>query len=549
MDSVTRKWIRNVSDERAAENGCWFDEEQGEYVVKWIADYCRLYEGEWAGESLVLSDWQLDATMRLFGWMRDSERWGRPIRRFRQASIWVPKKNKKSPTLAAWGLYLLCGDGEPGQKIFLAAKDGNQAREIAGKHAYEMMMASDELRSECKTNLNSMQISHLPSRSLMKPLSSANSRHQQGKEGLNGSVLIDETHVVDREFVGRISRAGISRSEPLQIEVSTAGDDPEGYGKERFEYGAAVERGDLTDERLFYAAYAAPQDLSDEELAADPIKWGRIANPAMGHTVDPEEFMDDYNRSRASLAELGRFKMYRLNIWQKSASPWLRSTDWNSCLDRYTEEDLEGQICYAGLDLSKTTDTTSLQLIFPSPVDSEECRLISYFWLPENKARELADQVGYLEWEKDGYIELTPGDVVDYRFIRRRLNEIREKFDLQILGYDKTYAEPLRQDLVQDDGWPEDVPQIFPQTIMYFAGPTAEFERRVIAGKLRHNGNACMNWQIGHTTVKPDANGNKRPVKPKQGDKKKIDGPVAAIMALGLSMESEVQNESTISFI
>src|SRR5262249_57614699 len=132
------------------------DEGRGQCAVTWIESYCRLYEGDWAGQPMKLSDWQLDCTMRLFGWIRYSEKWKRWIRRFRAASIWVAKKNKKSPTLAAWGLYLLCGDGEQGQKIFHAAKDGQQARKIAGEHAKQMLLQSDELLSECRINETTM---------------------------------------------------------------------------------------------------------------------------------------------------------------------------------------------------------------------------------------------------------------------------------------------------------------------------------------------------------------------------------------------------------
>src|SRR5690349_10211152 len=96
IDKLTREWIRSAADERAAKNGCRFDPERAGFTVEWIQRYCRLYEGEGAGQVLKLVDWQLEATMRLFGWVRWSERWDREIRRFRQASIWVPKKNKKS---------------------------------------------------------------------------------------------------------------------------------------------------------------------------------------------------------------------------------------------------------------------------------------------------------------------------------------------------------------------------------------------------------------------------------------------------------------------
>lgn len=548
-DAITRSWFRDASDERAASDGCWFDEERARFVVDWIERYCRLYEGDCAGQPLKLRDWQLDATMRLFGWVRRSEQWGRDVRRFRRASIWVPKKNKKSPTLAAWGLYLLCGDGEQGQKVFLAAKDGNQAREIAGKHAIEMLYQCPELydanakkaAAVCTVNLNLAQIAHEPTRSLMKPLSSGAERNQRAKEGLNGSLLIDETHVVDREFMGIIGRAGISRSEPLQIEVSTAGDNPDGYGKGQFDKAQRIINGQEYQRDFLGIIYAAPQDLADADLDADPAKWGKLANPAWGHTIDPEEFLDDYRQSKSSLLELARFKMYRLNIWQRAANPWIRTSDWDpGCLVRFTEADLAGRECWGGLDLSRTRDMTSFALVFPW--EDGSYRILTWFWLPEDEAREKNHLAPFLQWAKDGHLILTPGNVVDYGFIRSTIRDCAQRFRIQELLYDQTYAEETTQILEQgqcDKDGNEIEPAAgigkrtpFKQALMEFTSPSKEFERLISARQLHHNGHPVMTWQIGHVTAWRDANGNIRPIKPKDGGPKTIDGVVAAIEGL-----------------
>lgn len=574
MTDATDLWLRNPSDERAAAAGCTFDAERAAYTVWWIERHCKLYEGEQAGEPLTLCgchecgdyglpasdsfatweeakpaaleraaryaacvqaghrrDWQYECVMRLFGWVKHSPKWRRLVRRFRQASVWVPKKNKKSPTLAALGLYLLCGDGEPGQKVFFGAKDGKQARDIAGKHAVEMIDASAELSRECSINLNLMRITHEPSRSMLEPLSSGNSRHQQSKEGLNGSVLIDETHVVDREFVGRISRAGISRSEPLHIEVSTAGSDPEGYGKERFDHALAVEKGEVDDEQLFAAIYAAPQDVTDAELIADPLKFGRLANPAMGHTVDEDEFLNDFHGSRKkSLAEFGRCKMYRFNLWQSSATPWLPMDKWAINRRDYTEADLLGRPCAGGLDLAKTRDTCAWVLIFPW--DDGTFRLLPRIWIPKARADALRDKAPYLDWAKAGWVTLTDGDEADYPLIRQTITEDKGKFDIQKAAFDSTYAKQMIQRLIEEDGiFSLDQVEAFGQTAYNFAGPTDEFEAAVISGKLHHPGNPCLDFQARNARVKTDANANKRPIKPPFGDHKTIDGIVAAIMA------------------
>ena len=534
-DDVTRRWIRNASDERAVANGCFFDEAAGQLVIDWAADYLRLYEGDYAGLPLIARDWQIEATMRLFGWRKHSERWGRKIRRFRQASIWVPKKNKKSPTLAWWALYLMAGDGEQGQKVYFAAKDGAQAREIAGKHAMEMMLASPELKDFCSQNMNLMQITHRPTRSILKPISSGDQRSQKSKEGLNGSILIDETHVVDRTFVSRISRAGISRSEPLHIEVSTAGNDPESYGKSRFDWGKKVESGEETDEQFLFVSYEAPPNVSDAELEKDPCHWGKMANPAWGHTVGEEEFLSDYNSSRMSVGDLADFKMYRLNIWQQSENPWLNIGDWDKCYRNYTAESLEQQPCGAGADFAKVRDTTAFILNFPQ--EDGTFKQLAWYWLPESRADMLRGKVPYHDWERHGYVKLTSGNTTDFGLIRRDINELRERFDIRKIAFDSTYAEQLFQRMVEEDGMDIEVLASFPQTMKEFAGPTAAYERLIIDGKLHHNGNDLLTHQAKNVRAKSDNNENRRPVKQKHGDYKTIDGIVAGIMALAVTQE------------
>jgi phage terminase large subunit-like protein len=591
IDAATRRWTRNASDELAASRGCRFNPERGSYTAFWIERYCRLYEGV-AGEPMLLHgchecgtyglpigpdlddweaarpfyleraerfagcvaaghdlDWQYDGTMRLFGWERYSERWRRLIRRFRQAVIFVSKKNKKTPTEAAWCFFSLAGDGEPGQKVFLAAKDGKQARKLAGEHMKMMLLQSPELEAECGINLATMRITHRPSNSWMEPLSSANIRTQKSQEGLNGSVFIDEAHVVDREFVARISRAGISRSEPLHVEVSTAGNEPDSYGKERFDLALKVRDAEpgYEDDELFAAVYAAPQDLKDSDLEKEPLRYGRMANPAWGHTVDPEEFLKDYQRSKRSIGALADFKMYRLNIWQQSTNPWLKSSDWARCRRDYAEADLEGQECIAALDLSRTRDMSALLLMFPAG-PPETFRVLPYFWLPEEYARENAHLAPFLRWAEAGHLTLTPGNVIDFGFIKGQIRKLHPRFPMRELTYDGTYAEDVTQQIEQgeaDDEGKVIVPALGVQRVMFrqkvtdFALPTAQFERLVLAERLWHNGHPVLTWQIGHTQVSTDVNMNKRPVKPHKDSVKKVDGVVAAIMCLGRWLEAQ----------
>jgi phage terminase large subunit-like protein len=604
IDDITKLWIRNAADERAAANGCRFSIARGAYTVWWIERYCRLYEGEWAGAPLVLRgaysqpmepildewddggkeksvqrardymdavsggepcDWQYECTIRFFGWEAHSKRWERWVRRFHKAGIWVAKKNKKSPTLAAWAMYALAGDNEQGQKVFLAAKDGNQVRKNVALHILAMIEQSPELRESCKINLNEMSVAYPQTRSLLLPMSSSNSRTQEAKEGLNGSVFVDETHVVDREFIKRINRAGISRSEPIFAQFSTAGKDPDAYGKEEFDRGLAVNEGRENIQDYFCACYAAPQVLSDEQVAEDTITFGRMANPAWGHTIDEAEYLTDYETSKRSIADMADFKMYRLNIWQRAANPWLRADHWLKCGRIFAADDMLGKPCGAGLDLGQTDDMTSLSLVFPENASEwgdvtgevtanrkqesggeldaaiagdllkrldQPVRVLTWYWLPEGAVQKYAHLAPYQEWVKAGLLKTTPGDTLDPKVILDDLRGIFKRYDVQMFAHDPWHAALLVEALKGNDGFPADCCWQFSQTIKFYAFPSVLFERLVIAGKLHHDGNPITAWQAGHVTAKVDNNGNVRPVKPPRGDRKKIDGIVATIMGL-----------------
>jgi phage terminase large subunit-like protein len=123
-----------------------------------------------------------------------------------------------------------------------------------------------------------------------------------------------------------------------------------------------------------------------------------------------------------------------------------------------------------------------------------------------------------------------PGSTCDYSFVRDRIVELHAKFQFQY-AFDPAFARDTEQTLKRD----YDITGVeFRQTMMNFTGPTTEFERLVIAGKLEHNGHPILTWQAGNTAVTTDNNNNKRPVKPPHGDHRKIDGVVGGIMALGL---------------
>lgn len=526
-DSITTKWIKTAADERAAANGCRFDPKLGEHVIKFFRKYLRHSKGEWAGRAFDPLEWQIeDLLMPLFSWVRADG-----LRRFNRAYVELPKKNGKSTLASGIGLYMLLGDGEAGAECYSVATDQAQASIVHGE-AINMVEASPELSSVLTINRTTKNIHHEATRSFYRSLSS----EAGSKEGINAHFLCaDELHAWYGDQLWRTLRyASASRRQPLSFAITTAGSNTQSVCRQQHEYARGVLDGTLQDDGYFALIKAADPD----DDWTSPAVWKK-ANPSLGHTLTVDEFQAAVNEAKQSPSNEASFKRYRLDIWQSADNPWLRLDDWMACKQVYTEADLHGRDCWAGLDLGRTRDTTALVLAFP--MDDETIRLLSYFWLPEETARRQNHLVPYVSWARGGFIELTPGEVTDFTFVRKRIVELSEVFNIRNVSYDPYAAEDLMQKLELEDGLHREA---FAQTVTNFALPTATFERLVISRKLHHNGHPVLAWQAGNAVVRSDANGNKRPVKHTPDDHRKIDGIVAGIMALAKASNPEPEDDN-----
>jgi len=521
---VPKRWIRDPSDERAKAAGCWFDERFVDHFREFGRRYLRHWEGRrWAGKPFELLDWQLDFVFGpLFGWFRFDDELGRPVRRFNRCYVEVPKKNGKSPMGAYVGAYILCADSESGAKVFSAATAKDQAA-IVHNHAIQMIRAAPELEARTKVNRTTKSIHYAPSESYYSVISSDGDR----QEGLNGNAcIIDELHVWrGRELWDALRWMFASRDEPILFAITTAGNDMQSVCRAQHDYALRVASGEIEDQG--FLGYIAAAD--DDDDPGDPAVWAK-ANPSLGHTFRLSEIEESYNEAKDSPALLASFKRYRLNIWQTAETPWLEYDRWFACGADYTAEDLQGLPCYAGLDLAKTRDMTALVLCF---VRDETFALWPYFWLPEETARNKSAPAYYRTWEDAGLLETTPGDTADYAIITERIVQIVEQFQCASMAYDPWNAASVVQRVESQTGI--EMKQ-FGQTVTNFAYPTKEFERLVLSGGIEHPRHDVLSWQAQHVQVWSDASGNLRPIKPKHGDHRKIDGIVAAIMALALAL-------------
>jgi len=152
--------------------------------------------------------------------------------------------------------------------------------------------------------------------------------------------------------------------------------------------------------------------------------------------VGADQFAEDCREARESPAKENSFRRYRLNRWTEQEVRWLSMEKWDTCAAG--TPDLDGMVCFGGLDLSSTIDVSALVLVFPDddlPAGQAGVHyVLPFLWVPEEGARqrERRDRVPYVEWIRDGLIEATPGEVIDYDRIRRRVNELGERYDIRL---------------------------------------------------------------------------------------------------------------------
>ena len=167
--------------------------------------------------------------------------------------------------------------------------------------------------------------------------------------------------------------------------------------------------------------------------------------------------------------------------------------------------------------------------------------MLPYYWVPEDSANEAAerDRRQVLNWASNGYIRKTSGNVTDYETVTYDIGQIAKRFDVAGLAYDPWGPAPALVQALQRDGMPYAVFQEFRQGFQSFAAPSKEFERLVLGGMLRHNGDPVLRWMASNAAAAIDPAGNVKPDKSKSADK--IDGIVALIMALGCSLRQPVE--------
>ncbi len=477
-------------------------------------------KGDYYGLPFLLEAWQEKIIRDIFGTVLPDGR-----RQYRTVYIEEPRKNGKSALGAAIANKLLYADDEMGAEVYSAAAEREQAA-IVFNVASEMVRQSPGLMKRSKIIESTKRIVYPDNASFYRVLSAEHAT----KHGFNAhGVIFDELHAQpNRKLWDVLTTSGGTRSQPLVVALTTAGYDRNSICWEQHQYALDILSGKKVNPSFYAVIFAAEQDddWTDEKI------WHK-ANPALGTFRSIEEMRNEFIKAKDIPAYQNTFRRLYLNQWTSQEDRWLDMSAWDACNTVVNAEDLEGEDCYGGLDLASTIDIAAFVLDFPDGDGGHD--VLPFFFVPEEmvEQKELRDGVPYALWIEQGFVQATPGNVIDYRYIRNKINELGEIYHIREIAFDRWGATEIIQSL-GDDGF-EVI--MFGQGFKSMANPTKELLRITKGKKLRHGGNPVMRWMADNMVVKQDPAGEVKPDKSKSSDK--IDGMVALIMGLDRALKHE----------
>ena len=515
LEVVSMRKLKKYKSTKFMAKTSHYDKDAADYAVMFIESLCHT-KGTWAGKPFELIDWQEQIIRDLFGVLKPNG-----YRQFNTAYIEIPKKQGKSELAAAVALLLLCGDGEERAEVYGCAADRNQAK-IVFDVAVDMVRFCPALSKRVKILESQKKITYLPTNSSYQVLSA----DVANKHGFNThGVIFDELHTQPNRklFDVMLQGSGDARMQPLYFLITTAGNDTNSICYEVHQKAIDIAEGRKVDPTFYSVIYGAAED----EDWTDPKVWKK-ANPSLGITVGIDKVKAACESAQQNPGEENAFRQLRLNQWVKQSVRWMPMDKWDACAFPVSEDDLEGRICYGGLDLSSTTDITAFVLVFPPLDEEDKYYVLPYFWIPEETLdlRVRRDHVPYDLWERQGTLMTTEGNVVHYGYIEKFIEQLGERFNIREIAFDRWGAVQMVQNL-EGMGFTV-VP--FGQGFKDMSPPTKELMKLVLEEKIAHGGHPVLRWMMDNIFIRTDPAGNIKADKEKSTEK--IDGAIATIMGL-----------------
>ncbi len=255
-------------------------------------------------------------------------------------------------------------------------------------------------------------------------------------------------------------------------------------------------------------------------------------NEALGKFLDLNEFRAQAEQAKRLPSLRAKFQNLRLNMRIDARVQFISDADWMTCAAPLDMPSLLGKPCYAGLDLSQTTDMCALVLYWP-----HSGAVLPYFWLPEEGllARDYREGGHYRAWRDAGLLETTPGKAINFKAIVHRLAEIGARYDLRCIGYDRAFIKSFTA-RCEEDGVRLPLKE-YGQGFVSMSPAVQLLEAAVLDKRIHHGGHPILRWQMSNVAIEMDSSANRKPSKKRAIGH--IDGVVSLLMALAVAEQPQ----------
>lgn len=394
---------------------------------------------------LLLQDWQIFIVYNLVGFYYK----GTHERRYKEAFIFIPRKNGKTTFIAglAWGLAIL--ERKSGATIYIVAASQKQACQ-----SFEFILHSLRAKGMIEdfrvlNNNAEHSISYQFLDDDGRPMGSihieALASNPDAQDSFNCNIAIaDEIHAFKKASqYNRFKEAMKAYTNKLMIGITTAGDEINSFCYRRLDYAVKVVSGTVEDDSLFCFVSRADKDEKGNVDYTNAEQQEK-ANPSYGRTIRPADIMQESLQAQNDPQQRKDFLSRSLNIYTSAMKAYFDLDEFKRSDQKYSwtlEQLAQMRIdWFGGADLSKLHDlTTSALYGHYQGVDI----VIAHAFFPIVAAHRKADEDGIplFGWQDDGVLTMcnsptvNASDVVNW-FIKMK----KMGFRIKQVGHDRRFC-------------------------------------------------------------------------------------------------------------
>jgi phage terminase large subunit-like protein len=494
-----------------------------------------------AGKFIEFENWQLFDYGCIFGWVRKDD--GR--RRFKRAYQRIARGHAKTTVAAGMGLYFMCGDAlyPPGHPE-LAQYDMQPSVNIVAVDRQQGNVARNDMAVMARAAPQILKRLDIKSTYIRNKTRGGDvivfSKDKGNKDGGRPSLVITEewhAHLTNDIHGVAVSAMG-KKPQCLELIITTAGEDAENKPcyKDDLQYKRVL-AGEIQQDDTFIMI----REIDDDDDPHDKSCWCKAnaffrGNSDYAKVLYEEvegEYIDAYNDNNYD--KIRTWLIKRMNRWQVDAE----NKYFSGCMDKFKAlciphdefikltRDLPG---HYGFDLGKTMDLSGVAYVTQLP--DMRLAVSVHGFMPQNSADKHAksDRVPYLDWAKDGYVTLTPGDVTDNRYVEAWIYNCEEEYGwtAQEIDYDGHNAVDMAIRMREYYNSEEKVVEI-PQTCAGLNQATKRFRELVLSGQVVAEYSPLFIWCLNNAIEVKNNFGDIKLSKKHKDDTQRID-PVAAMM-------------------